>query len=93
MYGFMVRFTQADGSIFAGAKGATLFDIFVGPDPDGNLKVVDLMIDLAAALKSPVSIRDRPYGCRRVTPAPCTPAQFTGSIFVLRSRRGHEQPG
>lgn len=50
-YGFMVRYIKADGSSFTGAKGATLLDIFVGPDPDGNLKVVDPMIDLAAALK------------------------------------------
>jgi hypothetical protein len=38
-FGLQVRFTKQDGSIYADDQGATLFELYLNPDPGGKLKV------------------------------------------------------
>jgi WD40 repeat protein len=51
-YEVLVRFTKPDGSIYADAYGATLFDLAVYPVADGSYKVdLFIAVDLETVLK------------------------------------------
>jgi WD40 repeat protein len=42
-FGLRVRFTKQDGSIYADDQGATLFELYLNPDPGGKLKVTGVV--------------------------------------------------
>jgi WD40 repeat protein len=50
-YGFLVRFTKPDGSVYADDQGATIFDMYISLDPNGSLKVSSLVPDVVAVMQ------------------------------------------
>jgi WD40 repeat protein len=51
-YGFLVQFTKPDGTVYADPQGATIFELYISPDPDGSLKVTNLVYDVVAVMQN-----------------------------------------